>query len=182
VVVLAAMLLVSDRSKGVDVLRHWRSESTSAVTLGLWADPAQREEWARALELTRGHRPALLAMCDGAAVLVPGFAPPTGGFYVPGGPLPAEVRRKAAQLAEASMIVSAFPPEWHGFARWPEIADALEGCDLVMAGRGLWVYRRAAPAGSRKGSRAEDRDALERRPALDALPGRGEAGGQGRVR
>ncbi len=75
---------------------------------------------------------------------MPGFAPPTVGYLVPGNALPGEVRRKAEQLAAASTIISAFPPGWPGFAFWPELKAALEGCELVMEGRYVRVYRRGA--------------------------------------
>jgi hypothetical protein len=141
---LVVLLLVSDRSKAVDLLRRWRTETRSPATLNLWADAQERSEWARALELARGEQPVLFAMCEGGALLIPGFAPPIGGYFVPGNALPAEVRRKADQLAAAPLIISAFPPDWPGFAFWPELEAALDGCELLMAGRYVWVYRRIA--------------------------------------
>jgi hypothetical protein len=144
--VLALLLLVNDRSKAADLLRRWRTETPNVTTLNLWADPREQAEWARALEWTRGRQPVLLAMCEGGALLIPGFAPPTVGYLAPGNALPAEARRKAAQLAAATMVISAFPPDWPGFAFWPEIQAALEGCELIVEGEYLRVYRRATPS------------------------------------
>ncbi len=142
---LILLLLINDRSKAVEVLRRWRTDAPSAVTLGLWASPQERAEWERALELSRGRSTALFAMCDGAALLVPKFAPPVGGYFVPGSPVPSEIQRKVAQLATADVIISAQPPDWLGFQYWPEIKSALAGCELLLDGRSLWVYVRTAP-------------------------------------
>jgi len=149
--VLAALLLVSDRSKAVDILRHRKADSPSPAMHGLWSSPGELREWERALELTRGRRPALLATCEGATVLFPGLAPPVGGYLIAGNMRPVEADRKADQLAGASMIISAHPPDWDGFRRWPRIAAAFDGCELIFEGRSLRVYRRrpAAPASPR---------------------------------
>ncbi len=142
--VLAALLLVSDRSKAVDILRRWRTDAPSAATLNLWADSVERAEWQQAQELTRGRQPVLVAMCDGGALLIPGFASPSVGYLIPGIVLPVEVERKAAQLATAPMIIAAASP-WPGLEVWPALAATLDGCELVMEGRFLRVYRRVAP-------------------------------------
>ncbi len=142
VLLLCALLLVSDRSKAVELIRRWKTESPSAVTLNVWADAAERDEWAHCLELTRGEQPVLLAMCDGGALLTPGFAAPEVGYLVPGNAIPAEVHRKAVQLASSQVIISAFPADWPGFKYWPELAAALEGCEAVEQGRYVRVYRR----------------------------------------
>jgi hypothetical protein len=139
---LVILLLISDRSKAVDLLKRWRIEAPSPITLNLWANTEDREEWARALEMTRGEQRVLFAMSEGGALLLPGFAPPTGGYFVPGNALPAEVERKAAQLATARAIISAFPPDWPGFVFWPELKTAFHDCDQLMDGRYVWVYRR----------------------------------------
>jgi hypothetical protein len=143
--VLAVLLLVNDRSKAMEVLRHYRTEAPSESTLNLWANPTERTEWELALELTRGRQPILLAMCEGSALHIPGFEPPVVGYLVPGNALPGEVARKAAQLATAPMIISAQPPDWPGFRFWPEITAAMRGCEIVMEGRCLRVYRRTSP-------------------------------------
>jgi hypothetical protein len=142
---LAILLLINDRSKAMEVIRRYRTEAPSARALNLWADSGERMEWERALELTRGQQPVLLAMCEGGALLIPGFERPVVGYLVPGNALPGEVARKAAQLAAAPMIVSAQPPNWPGFKFWPEIAAAMGGCEIVMEGRYLRVYRRVTP-------------------------------------
>lgn len=147
--VLIVLLLISDRSKALDILQRWRTDAPTPVTLNLWATDQERVEWAQALELTHGRQPVLFAMCEGGALLIPGFAPPVSGYFVPGNALSVEVRRKTSQLAAASMIISAYPLNWSGFTLWPELKAALDGCELLMEGRHLRVYRRVAPSSVR---------------------------------
>ena len=176
VLLLVVLVVISDRSKAVEILRRWRVETPTAVTMNLWADRAERDEWSRCLELTRGEQPALLAMCDGAALLAPGFAQPEVGYLVPGNALRAEVHRKAAQLAVAPTIISAFPRDWTGFTFWPEIAAALDGCQLVLDGHFVRVYRRAGrtpnetPPGHATSIRPDRFPDLDRSGAPGPLP------------
>jgi hypothetical protein len=141
--VLAALLLVSDRSKLSTTAREWSTLKPTAETLHLWASPEERDDWAHVRALTRGRRPVLLSRNEGAALLTPGFAPPVGGYYYLYA-RPDEIRRKAEQMAGASMIVRAVPGDWRGFTLWPALADALDGCELAWQSRGggLAVYRR----------------------------------------
>ena len=140
---LAAALLVSDRSKGVATLGRRETETHTKVTLGLWASPRERDEWGHALELARDQpRAVVFAMCEGATVLYPGFAPPVVGFLVPGNLLPGEIQRKADQLAGASLIVSVYPRDWDGFEHFPTLRAAFDGCELIADGQFVRVYRR----------------------------------------
>lgn len=139
---LAACLLVNDRSKVAAWQQLRATRAPSAATLGLWATPAGRAEWERALELTRGRRPVLLAMCDGAAALFPGFAPPEVGYLVPGGLLPAEARRKVEQLRNASAVIAFRLPDADRIASEPEFRAALADAELALDGSDLRVYLR----------------------------------------
>lgn len=143
------MLLVSDRSKAVELVRMWKVDAPYSATLNLWVSPQERADWQTALDLTRGHRPALFTMCEGAAVFLPGFAPTTGAYFVAGNALPAELARKAEQLRTASMILTFRPPYWVGFHPWPELMDALKAREIVMDGHTLRVYRRIEPGPNR---------------------------------
>jgi hypothetical protein len=143
--ILAVLLLISDRSKAVDIIHRWKTEAAAPVTLNLWVDQDEQAEWAQALQLSRGKQPVLFAMCEGGALLIPGFAAPITGYLVPGNALPIEVRHKVTQLSAASIIISAQPPDWPGFTFWPDLKAAFDGCELLMEGRYLRVYRRIGP-------------------------------------
>jgi hypothetical protein len=143
---LAAMLLVNDRSKLSQTYRDWSTSAPSRKdTVGLWATPAERQEWLRVLELTRGQQPVLLTTIEGSVPLVPRFAPPVAAYFCPGLTLSVEARRKASQLALAQMIVTAIPRDWRGFTLWPELRAAMEGCEPVFEGETFRVYRRVQP-------------------------------------
>jgi hypothetical protein len=150
VAVLAVLVLVGSRVKFETTARLWRTDAPSAVTLGLWASPAERAEWSAVRALVRDHPPAaLLARVDGLGVLLPGeFLRPEVAYLVPGHPVPAEIRRKADQVASAGLVVLVRPrgdPSRGGYARWPEIAAALDGCQTVFDGDLFEVARRARP-------------------------------------
>lgn len=144
---LAALLLVNDRSKLMQFAHEWRTASPSAETLGLWAAPDQRAEWLKVLELSRDERPVLLAWIDGAVPLTPRFAPPVAGYVWAGLPLPVEVHRKAEQIRSARLVVAVVHRDREQFAEWPELAAALDGCELVFDGATFRVYRRVRPPG-----------------------------------
>jgi hypothetical protein len=142
---LAAMVLITERAWVQALVQDWKTRAPSASTLGLWSPRPERQEWQKVLELTRGQHPALLAECEGATLLYPQFLPPMGAYFVPGHPVPAEVRRKAAQLASASLIVKVCPRGDRRFERWPELIAALDGCTPVWEGEHFQVYRRVRP-------------------------------------
>ena len=150
VVALGLCLLVSDRSKTVAMLQQWRTEAHGAGTLGLWTTPREGAEWERVLELTRGSRPVLFAMCEGGSILFPTFQPPVAGYLVPGNMVPVEVDRKARQLAEAEFIVAYAPPTPDGFQPWDRLHAAFDGCDRVFAGEHFTVHRRRIRPGNEK--------------------------------
>ena len=141
--ILALMLLVSDRSKTLELVNRWRTTRATEATLGLWSSAADREEWRTVMELARGDRAVLFALCEGAALLLPGFEPPVSGYIVAGLPVPAEIDRKLAQLRRARTIIAHEPVELNVFRRWPELKAALDDCDLIYHGRVLKVYRRS---------------------------------------
>jgi hypothetical protein len=146
---LAVLILFTCKAWVQSVADDWKTRSRSPVILGLWATPDEQREWARVLELTRDEPqpPVLLARCEGATLLFPRFAPPVVAYLVPGHPLASEVRRKADQLASARLIVVVASPGDRWFARWPELAAALDGCEPVWEGKEYEVYRRTpAPA------------------------------------
>jgi hypothetical protein len=142
---LAVLLLVNDRSKLLNTYREWSAGAPTAITLGLWATPAERSEWRTVLELTEGQEPVLLSGVDASLPLTPRFAPPVAGYFCPGLTLPVEIRRKVDQLSAARMIVTTRPSQGEGFDYWPELAAALDGCELIFEGGTFRVYRRIRP-------------------------------------
>lgn len=142
--ILALMLLVSDRSKALEVVNRWRTNSATAATLGLWISPDDRDEWTTVLDLARGDRAVLFALCEGGALLLPGFEPPISAYIVPGLPVGAEIERKIEQVRRARTIIAHKVVEPNVFHHWPELKAAFDGCEVIHDGRMLKVYRRGS--------------------------------------
>ena len=145
--VLALLVLAGGKAKFETTARLWRTDSSSAETFNLWASPAERADWLNVLELSKRHHPVvLLAETEGAALLTPGvFEAPAGSYFVPGHPVPSEIRRKAKQIARAETIVIARPksdPGRGGYDAWPEIAAEFAGFEIISQGALFRVERR----------------------------------------
>ena len=143
--VLVILLLISDRSKALDIIQRWKSEVPAPATLNLWANPEEQAEWTRALELTRGRQPVLLAMSEGGFAS-PGICPTNWRLFRPRECSAYRSERKTAQLAAAHMIISAQPSNWPGFMFWPEMKAVFDDCELLFKGHYVRVYRRLAPS------------------------------------
>ena len=151
VLCLAALIVVGIKVKFETSARSWKEYRATVETFGLWATPSEREEWIKVEELCRGKtRASLLANVEGLAILNPSiFMPPTTSYLVPGHPLPAEIRRKANQIAAARMVVrvrSKGDPLRGGYERWPEIAEALKNFETIWEGELFEVQRHRADA------------------------------------
>ena len=149
---VAVLAIVADRPKLDEIRRRWQIDAPAPATLGLWATREERLGWERVLELTRGRRPALVSIVEGAAVLYPGFAPPTGSYFVPGHPRPAEIRRKAEQVASSSTVILGLLGPG-SYSEWPELAAAFDGLQMVWGNGHYRVYERIRPP-RRPGARA----------------------------
>jgi hypothetical protein len=151
VLLVALLVLIGSKAKFQATARLWQTLSATAETYGLWASPAERAEWRKVLELTRGRRPVvLLADVEGAAVLASDvFEPPAWSYLVPGHTVPAELVRKADQLAAAEMVVSTRRPP-AGYAPWPRLIAALDGCEVIWQGPNFCVSRRVRPPAARR--------------------------------
>ena len=153
---VAALVLLAHRTTYADLKEQWAFRPPTAGTAGLWTTPGEDLEWSKVLGLVRGHRPVLLVPQGGAAeVLFPEvFAAPVGFLYNRGIPLPGEVRRKAEQVAGASMIVleNVYMPPGEFLPAWPEFVAALDGCERIWDGKCFVVYRRLRPPAPRAGA------------------------------
>ena len=83
------------------------------------------------------------------------------------------------------MIISALAPDWPGFTFWPEITAAFNGCELVMEGHFVRVYRRVGrapratppPEHATISIRPDRLSDLDRHGALDLVPDEDRAAG-----
>jgi len=83
----------------------WLTRSRAAITAGLWASTAEREEWAKVLDLIGGHPAALLKTNGCAELLFPEFSKPVGLYLDKGLPLPRELAARSVQIANSAMLV-----------------------------------------------------------------------------
>jgi hypothetical protein len=113
----------------------------SYETRGLKAEPQERQEWRRALELAEGHRAVILAEEGDAALLFPVFEKPVALFIVPGLTLPSEAARAAQQLQESDIVVTTAGLRTD-LSKIPNILTPLSSFRQVLAGRYLDVYTR----------------------------------------
>ena len=137
----ASMLVTSYR-----VLVHMDMRPETA---GLWAPLDQQREWTHVLQIVRGHRPVLVENDGAADLLFPEFESPTNFSLIPGQVKVSELQRKVQQLSRAEMAVTVnLPglPSPEPLVLFPQLRNALEGCDLVWKGTFATVYRRKSTA------------------------------------
>ena len=144
---LAAMLLFSDKAHLQRLRQAWRDQRPNFITAGLWAGGRERADWIGVTSRLGPGRVAFLAEEEGLTMLMPRFGPPEGAYFVPGHPLPAEVNRKAKQVAEARRVVVVGPRGLENFARWPALTRAFDGLVLEWHRGEFWLYRRGAAGG-----------------------------------
>lgn len=147
VAVVVLLIVLNSKAKLDLPARLWKTDGRSEITLGLWASPSERAEFAHVRELIRTHgRAALLARVDGLCVLMPDeFAQAEVSYLVPGHVVPSELQRKSLQVANSPLIVRVRPrndPTRGGYESWPELARALDGCETIFSGELFEVERR----------------------------------------
>lgn len=136
-------------TRGKMLLKEWASKERNPLTAGLWAAPDLRAEWAHVLGLSPGERPVLLTYAGCGDLLFKEFAKPVSNYFYYGWRRPAEVARKARQLAEASFVIDVLPMDivyrHKPMSQWPEFSGSLAGHDRIYQGIYFMVYRRKAP-------------------------------------
>ncbi len=132
--VLCISAILGYRSIIAGAERTWLTYTRSAETASLWAPPEERVEWTRALDFPKTRRLTLLAAWGDADLMFPQFAPPVSLYLVPGLSEESEVRRKAAQLSRASLVVVPEMPVWGGAPPFPQIQQALDSFSVLYSG------------------------------------------------
>lgn len=128
-------------------LSGWFDSRRGAATAGLWATPAQRAEWLKALAFVRG-KPAAILEPDGCTpLLYPSlFMPPVALHLIAGLTTPGEVSRTLDQVKEADVLL--FPGGLRLLREVPEVG-ALVKADFQPVFQGTYVVvyarKRAQP-------------------------------------
>jgi hypothetical protein len=128
--------------------RWWQTHERAEVTAGLWASSDEREEWQRVLNTVDGRRTAILDTKGAIELIVPEFQKPVSLYLDFGLMVPAEIRRKVEQLAEAQMVVVPIDgiEACRGVPAAPEFQAALKDFLPRMKGKFFDVYSRPSPA------------------------------------
>jgi hypothetical protein len=148
IALLAAAALVGNKDEVNWLRMQWRDTSPSAETFGLWTDAGFLREW-REVRRIMGDRPASFLTGSGGCMelYLPQFAPAEDVFLLPGWPLPAELERKARQVANAEVIlIRGFAnTSLYGYRAWPPLGKALEGFEVTLSGERFLVLERRRP-------------------------------------
>jgi hypothetical protein len=143
--VLAVILpaLASDWTQRREIAVAWRA--ADARVEGLWTSRESQQEWLGVLDRVRGRQAALLAMSGcGELTYADRFAPPVCIFLLNGMEHTIDVRRKAAQLRRAEVVVVPKVPAGTLDFRLncPAFRNALVGMTRTFDGPHYQVYQR----------------------------------------
>jgi hypothetical protein len=136
------LAILSYKATAVGVYQLWRTTAPSSQTAGLWMPLEEREEWRAILRLTRAHQLLVFSNESSAALLFPGFAPPTGVWLFPGLPNTRELQRVRQQLTRAMLLIVPTMPIAGPVPNWHQLASVLAEFNEVEKGRFFAVYQR----------------------------------------
>ena len=136
------LAILSYKASAVGVYQQWRTTAPSPQTAGLWMPPVEREEWLAILRLARAHQLLVFSGESSAALLFPGFTPPTGVWLFPGLPNARELQRVHQQLTQAMLLVVPTMPIAGPAPNWQELAPALAEFNEIEKGKFFAVYQR----------------------------------------
>jgi hypothetical protein len=136
------LALLSYKASAAGVYQLWRTTAPSSQTAGLWMPPDEREEWLAILRLARAHQLLVFSNESSAALLFPGFTPPTGVWLYPGLPNAQELQRAHQQLTRATLLIVPTMPIAGPVPNWQELAPALAEFNEIEKGKFFAVYQR----------------------------------------
>ncbi|HUY25822.1 MAG TPA: hypothetical protein VMV27_00255 [Candidatus Binataceae bacterium] len=150
-VALCALGLISCAGRVWSMYHHWTIDTRYVSTDGLWASREQIAEWNKALSLVQGRNAVVLDINGALELMMPGFAPPTTLYLLPGLMQPVEVDRKLAQLNEAQVVLVPYGilSGCRGVPDNPAIKDALNSLNTEWKGRYYEVFRRRSKPADR---------------------------------
>jgi hypothetical protein len=143
---LCALGVIACSAQAWSMYHHWTIDSRYASTGGLWASPGQAAEWSKALSLVQGRNAVVLDINGAVELMVPGFAPPTTLYLLPGLMQPAEVDRKLAQLngAEVVLVPYGILSACRGVPDNFAIKEALNAFRIEWRGKYYEVFRKGS--------------------------------------
>lgn len=148
-IALCALGLVTVTARVWSMYHHWATAQRYASTAGLWATQAQAAEWDKVLRISHGRSSVILDITGAAELMVPGFAPPTTLYLLPGLMQPSEVDRKLAQLEVAGVVMVPYGivSACRGVPDNPRLRNALSDFHVEWKGKYYEVFSRNSGAG-----------------------------------
>jgi hypothetical protein len=136
------LALLSYKASAAGVYQLWRTTAPSSQSAGLWMPADEREEWLAILRLARAHQSLVFSNESSAALLFPGFTPPTSVWLFPGLPNARELQRVQQQLTRAMLLIVPTMPIAGPVPNWQELAPALAEFNEIEKGRFFAIYQR----------------------------------------
>jgi hypothetical protein len=146
---LCVLGLLSWSSTAAFIYRQWKTTSPGAVTAGLWAPPAEADEWNKVLVMARQEKMVVVDTKGAVELMYPEFGKPVSMFLDPGLMTQADIDRKVAQLSTASaFVLPATVRTYGGPPDGTQFNTALKDFELQWKGEFFEVYRRRTGKGS----------------------------------
>jgi hypothetical protein len=138
---LVVLGLVGNRASLLATIHELRDYRRGDHMNGLFAEPGEFQEWREVRELIRGRHAGLLAISDGAALMIPELAPPTIYFVAPTELTRLEIERKLAQLRSADLIVEVATLDGTWISdRYPFLRPPLDDREEIYRGKRYRVF------------------------------------------
>lgn len=138
---LVVLGLVGNRSHILATFHVLRDYRRGEHMGGLFAGPGEYREWQEVRELIRGRRSSVLAISDGAALMIPEFDRPTIYFVAPTELTPLEIERKLGQLGSAELVVEVADLEGTWISdRYPILRPPLEDRPVIYRSKHYRVF------------------------------------------
>jgi hypothetical protein len=140
---LVLLGLVGNRGPILATIHELRDYRRGEHMDGLFAEPGEFREWQEVRDLIRGRRAGLLAVSDGAALMIPELSPPTIYFVAPTELTPLEIERKLVQLRSADLVVEVANLDGAWISdRYPYLRPPLDGREVIYRSKRYRVFAR----------------------------------------
>ena len=125
-------------------LVDWKVRTPSAATAGLWASPAQRDQWQAAVSFIDSQRAAILDAQGCVPLLFPEFEPTPFAYLTPGVALPDDIERALRQFTEAPIAIEVIEPSYgYALTLIPRLVATINQRRPIFKNEFFAVYRRA---------------------------------------
>ncbi len=141
--VAIGLALLSNTSDCESTYKAWRLTTRSPITAGLWALPAEVEEWSRVNQIIESGNGVVLSWAGCAFLLDTHLLARPALYTLPFQSNELEIQRYAAQIKAAKFVVAASNLDFVDWSlQFPEIRQAVAEHSLLWKGRFFEVFER----------------------------------------